>query len=63
MIVKAIVFAYLGAGIAGLLTSVVGYFANISPEVIVSIAANLGVVGGFAGLGYAILRRRRAARR
>ena len=62
MIVKAIVFAYLGAGLAGLMTSVVGYFADLSPQVIVSIAANLGVFGGLAGLGYAILRRRAARR-
>ena len=62
VIVKAVVFAYLGAGLAGLLTSVFGYFADLSPQVIVSIAANLGVFGGLAGLGYAILRQRSAKR-
>ncbi|MDJ0950761.1 MAG: hypothetical protein QNJ94_17760 [Alphaproteobacteria bacterium] len=64
MVVKAVLWAYLGAVMTGLMVAVVGVSLGMAQSQIVALAAQLGMAGGILGLGIGLVRRlRRASRR
>ena len=58
LILRAVLWAYSGAVLAGLIIGVAGFFLELPPQQVVAIAPYLGIAAGTIGFGLGCLRGR-----